>query len=178
MADFTQAFQLMITHEGGYCNDPDDPGGETYKGIARNYFSKWTGWTKVDLLKKQVNFPANLDKDSELQKAVFSFYKVNFWDKTNGDRIANQGVANSIFDFGVNAGCGVSASLAQQVVGAKVDGAIGNDSINAINNFDPNYFLSAFAVAKISRYVSIVKNRPASQKYFYGWVIRALGERT
>ena len=176
MADFTQAFQLMIVHEGGYVNDPDDPGGETYKGVARKIFSKWDGWTKVDMLKRQPNFPASLDKDPELQQNVSDFYRVNFWDKMNGDQIANQDVASSIFDFGVNAGSGTSASLAQMVVGVQSDGVIGPDSITAINNFDPDHFLASFTVAKIARYVNIVKKRPTSRKYFYGWVIRALGE--
>ena len=176
MADFTQAFQLMISHEGGYGNDPDDPGGETYKGVARKIFSKWDGWTKVDILKRQTGFPANLDKDPELQQNISDFYRVTFWDKINGDQIANQEIANSIFDFGVNAGVGTSASLAQMVVGAKSDGVIGPNSISAINNFDPEHFLASFTVAKIARYVNIVKKRPTSRKYFYGWVIRALGE--
>ena len=178
MADFTQAFQLMIAHEGGYGNDPDDPGGETYKGVARKIFSKWDGWTKVDILKRQSGFPANLDKDPELQQNVSDFYRVTFWDKINGDQITNQNVANSIFDFGVNAGSGTSGSLAQMVVGAKSDGVIGPDSISAINSFDPDYFLASFTVAKIARYVNIVKKRPTSRKYFYGWVIRALGENS
>jgi lysozyme family protein len=176
MADFTQAFQLMIAHEGGYVNDPDDPGGETYKGVARKIFSKWDGWTKVDMLKRQPNFPANLDKDVDLQEDVSHFYRITFWDKINGDQITNQDVASSIFDFGVNAGSGTSASLAQMVIGAKSDGVIGQDSIAAINNFDPDHFLAAFTVAKIARYVNIVKKRPTSRKYFYGWIIRALGE--
>ncbi len=176
MAEFTQAFQLMIAHEGGYGNDPDDPGGETYKGVARKIFSKWDGWTKVDILKRQTGFPANLDKDPELQQNVSDFYRVTFWDKINGDQITNQDIANSIFDFGVNAGSGTSASLAQMVVGAKSDGVIGPNSISAINNFDPEHFLASFTVAKIARYVNIVKKRPTSRKYFYGWVIRALGE--
>ena len=176
MADFTQAFQLMIAHEGGYGNDPDDPGGETYKGVARKIFSKWDGWTKVDILKRQTGFPANLDKDPELQQNISDFYRVTFWDKINGDQIANQEIANSIFDFGVNAGVGTSASLAQMVVGAKSDGVIGPNSISAINNFDPEHFLASFTIAKIARYVNIVKKRPTSRKYFYGWVIRALGE--
>jgi lysozyme family protein len=176
MADFTQAFQLMIAHEGGYVNDPDDPGGETYKGVARKIFSKWDGWTKVDILKRQPGFPANLDKDTELQGAVSDFYRVNFWDKINGDQITNQDVANSIFDFGVNAGVTTSASLAQMVIGVNSDGVIGPQSISGINNYDPNHFLASFTVAKIARYVNIVKKRPTSQKYFFGWVIRALGE--
>jgi len=178
MADFTQAFQLTIANEGGYGNDPDDPGGETYKGVARKIFSKWDGWTKVDMLKRQYDFPANLDKDPELQQNVSDFYRITFWDKMNGDQITNQNVANSIFDFGVNAGIGTSASLAQMVVGATSDGVIGPDSISAINNFDPDFFLASFTVTKIARYVNIVKKRPTSRKYFYGWVIRALGENS
>jgi lysozyme family protein len=176
MADFNNAFQLMIAHEGGYVNDPDDPGGETYKGVARKIFSKWSGWIIVDTLKRQSGFPASLDKDADLQEAISDFYRVNFWDKINGDKIANQEVANSIFDFGVNAGTGTSASLAQVVVDVKSDGVIGNDSLTAINAFNSEHFLAAFTVAKIARYVTIVKKRPTSQKYFYGWVRRALGD--
>lgn len=79
MADFTQAFQLMIANEGGYGNDPDDPGGETYKGAARKIFSKWDGWTKVDILKRQTGFPANLDKDKTYPTFIGSLSGKNEW---------------------------------------------------------------------------------------------------
>lgn len=175
MADFIPAFQLTIAHEGGYVNDPDDPGGETYKGVARKIFSKWSGWTTVDILKRQSGFPASLDKDADLQEAVADFYRINFWDPIIGDQIADQEVANSIFDFGVNAGLSTSASLAQMVIGAKSDGVIGPQTLAILNGFDPDHFLASFTVAKIARYVNIVKKRPVSRKYFYGWVVRALG---
>ncbi len=176
MADFNQAFLLVIANEGGYVNDPDDPGGETYKGVARKIFSKWDGWIKIDLLKRQSGFPGNLDKDVELQQDIEDFYRVNFWNKVKGDDITNQKVAESIFDFGVNAGVGTSASLAQLVVEAETDGVIGQESISKINAFNSDHFLAAFTVAKIARYVNIVKKRPTSRKYFYGWVLRSLGE--
>lgn len=176
MADFTKAFELMIANEGGYVNDPSDPGGETYKGVARKMQSKWAGWTTIDMLKRQTGFPANLDKDIDLQESVKDFYQVNFWDKIKGDQISDQAIANSIFDFGVNAGTGTSSILAQMVIGAKADGVIGPQSVAAINAFNPEHFLAAFTVAKIARYISIVKKRPTSRKYFYGWICRALGE--
>ncbi len=176
MAEFTTAFQMVIAHEGGYGNDPDDPGGETYKGVARKIFSKWDGWVKIDILKRQSGFPANLDKDVDLQQDVVDFYRVNFWDRMSGDNISNQQVAESIFDFGVNAGVGTSASLAQMVVQAEPDGVIGQQSIQALNGFNPEHFIAAFTVAKIARYISIVKKRPTSRKYFYGWICRAVGE--
>jgi len=176
MADFTKAFQLVIANEGGYGNDPDDPGGETYKGVARKIFSKWEGWTKIDILKRQSGFPGNLDKDVELQQDVEDFYRINFWNKIKGDDLTHQPVAESIFDFAVNAGVGTSASLAQMVVDTTADGVIGKESIAKINAFNLEHFLAAFTVAKIARYVSIVKKRPTSRKYFYGWILRALGE--
>ena len=176
MADFTQAFQLVVAHEGGYVNDPDDPGGETYKGVARKINSKWEGWTTVDMLRRQAGFPANLDKDVALQEAVTDFYRVVFWDKMKGDQIDDQTVANSIFDFAVNAGLSTSVSLAQMVVNVGADGVIGSQSLTAINSYDPDHFLASFTVAKIARYISIVKKRPTSRKYLYGWVCRALGD--
>ena len=176
MAEFINAYRKTIEHEGGYVNDPDDPGGETYKGVARKIHGKWIGWHIIDLLKQQQGFPGNLAQNAELREEVGTFYLNMFWDKMQGDDIDHQEVAESIFDFGVNAGLATAVSLAQMVVGAKPDGIAGPETIRKINAFDPGYFLAAFTVAKIARYVSIVKKRPTSRKYFYGWVLRALGE--
>jgi lysozyme family protein len=175
MADFTQAYQQVLAHEGGYVNDPTDPGGETYKGVARKMNSKWDGWTTIDLLKRQPGFPANLDKDNGLQSSVEDFYRITFWDPMNGDKLANQQIANSIFDFGVNAGLSTSVSLAQMVVDVKADGVLGPMSLAAINQHDPEMFIASFTITKIARYINIVKKRPDSRKYFFGWVCRAMG---
>lgn len=176
MADFKQALQLVLQNEGGYVNDPNDAGGETYKGIARNMNSNWIGWTLIDIQKKQSNFPANLANSSELNSEIEHFYKINYWDKVKGDNLNDQRVANNIFDFAVNAGVSTSSVLAQKVAEVKEDGVIGNKSIEAINKLDPEMFLAFFTLAKIARYIDIVKKRPTNQKYFYGWVRRALGE--
>ena len=176
MATFNIALPKVLAREGGYVNDPQDPGGETYKGVSRKIHSKWQGWAVIDSAKKQAGFPSRLDSDFELQQMLEDFYRINFWDRIQGDMIENQEVAESIFDFAVNAGVGTSATLAQMVVGVESDGVIGKDSLAAINSFDTEHFFAAFTVAKIARYVTIVKKRPTSRKYFYGWVLRALGE--
>lgn len=180
MADFEKAFLLILAHEGGYVDDPDDPGGETYKGIARKMNPDWLGWHILDLLKKQPGFPDSLlstheaEINKQLQYEVKSFYCSNFWMKISGDKIADQKVAESIFDFAVNAGIPVSISLSQLVAGVTADGIIGPKTIDAINRFDAGQFLSAFALAKIGRYVNICNKRPVSKKYFFGWVVRSL----
>ena len=174
MASFLPALQKVLAHEGRYVNDPDDPGGETYKGVARAMHSKWSGWVRVDICKNQSGFPANLEKDTELQNEIAQFYQINFWDALCADSIESQLVADSIFDFAVNAGLKTSASLAQMVVEAEPDGVIGPDTLAKINAFDSEHFLAAFTVAKIALYIAIIKKRPESKKYLYGWVCRTI----
>jgi lysozyme family protein len=174
MADFNQAYRLILANEGGYVNDPQDPGGETYKGIARKKQPDWIGWIIVDAMKKQPNFPASLDQSQNLQAEIQRFYKVLFWDKIGGGQINDQEVANSIFDFAVNSGVSTSIGLAQQVVGASCDGVIGTKTIQAINSFQPDHFIAAFTVEKCRKYIAICKKRPDSRKYFFGWIDRSV----
>ena len=174
MADFALAFSATMKAEGGYVNDPQDPGGETYKGIARKMNSKWDGWILIDMMKKEKNFPANLDGHAELQEKIRIFYEVNYWDRIRGDEIANQHIAESIFDFAVNAGTITSAKLAQITVGAEPDGVIGPATLQKINADDPRAFLALFTLNKIARYISICDKRQESRKFFFGWVKRAL----
>ncbi len=176
MAEFKKAYEKMLIHEGGYVNDPDDPGGETYKGVSRKIHSKWDGWMIVDTLKIQSGFPANLEKDAGLQQMIEDFYQTMFWDSIRGDKIESQLIAESIFDFGVNAGIRTSVILAQMAVDAAADGIIGPKTLAALNSSDEEKFLAEFTIAKIARYINIVKKRPASKKYFYGWVRRALND--
>jgi lysozyme family protein len=174
MADFATAFAATMKAEGGYVNDPQDPGGETYKGVARKMNSKWDGWTLIDMARKEPDFPANLDANTGLQEKIRNFYEVNYWDKIRCDEIENQNVASSIFDYAVNAGTITSAKLAQFTVGAKADGVVGNITLGKINAYDPHTFLALFALNKIARYVNICEKRHDSKKFFYGWVKRTL----
>jgi lysozyme family protein len=176
MGNFNSAYEKVLRNEGGYVNDPDDPGGETYKGVSRKIWSAWDGWLLVDFYKRRNGFPANLETDNELQEKVKDFYRINYWDKLRATDIEDDAVAASVFDFAVNAGISTSASLAQMVAGAKVDGFIGRETLTKINNAEAEHFLATFTVAKVARYINIVKKRPVSRKYFYGWVCRALGE--
>ena len=174
MADFETALEETLKSEGGYVNDPDDPGGETYKGVARRSHPKWDGWVNIDMNKNKQGFPKNLDTDQDLYNKIKSLYQINYWDKVSGDKIENQDVAESIFDFAVNAGPRTASKLAQISVGAEPDGVIGPNTIAKINEDQPRAFLAVFALAKIGRYVDICQRRPKSRKYFYGWVRRTL----
>ncbi len=71
MAIFDAAFEKTAAIEGGYVFDPDDAGGETYKGISRRFNPSWGGWDKIDEVKKanprKRKFDNIFDQDDALQ---------------------------------------------------------------------------------------------------------------
>lgn len=127
MADYKTAIKRILQHEGGYVNDPTDSGGETYKGISRKNWPKWTGWAFVDQAKTK-GWPLGnekfdndvkshiLSKISGLNDSVIAFYKREFWDKIGGDMIASQTIANNLVDAAVNEGIRPAVKRAEKIV--------------------------------------------------------------
>lgn len=168
MADFAPSFEKMIKNEGGFVlhNVTGDRGGLTYAGIARNFHPNWSGWRILD----------NGDTDNpQLTQMVSDFYKENFWDRVKGDGINNQEIAESIFDFSVNAGTSTASKLAQLVVDAIPDGKIGSKTLEKLNAMDSELFTLKYALAKIARYAEICKRNDSQKKFLLGWVNRTLG---
>jgi lysozyme family protein len=167
MANFEQAFEKMITDEGGYVlhTIPGDTGGMTYAGIARNKNPNWPGWNLID---------HETTSNPLLSGMVRNFYKVEFWDRIRGDEIANQVVAESVFNFGVNTGMGVAVKLAQLIVGATPDGAVGDKTVEKFGNVEPEAFKKAYALAKITRYADICNKNRSQSKFLLGWLNRTL----
>jgi lysozyme family protein len=167
MADFSQALEKTLSNEGGYTytNVPNDPGGPTYAGIARNYHKDWPGWTLVD---------AGKLKDPALIHAVSEFYRAEFWNRVHGDVLTTQFVAESVFDFAVNAGVPIAIKLAQAAVGAGVDGVIGPKTTALLNQIEADEFALRYCLAKVRFYVQICNNNPNRRGFLLGWINRAL----
>ncbi|HMY41320.1 MAG TPA: glycosyl hydrolase 108 family protein, partial [Marinagarivorans sp.] len=118
MADFELAIVKTLAREGGskYTETPGDTGGATKFGISQRAYP-------------QLNIKNLTEAEA---KAI---YKRDYWDKIKGDLIANQGIAESIFDFAVNAGIKTASKLAQAAAceisavnrpPSFIDGVIGN----------------------------------------------------
>lgn len=167
MSDFNPAFERMIKNEGGYrlVDVKADRGGQTYAGIARNYHPDWPGWRHIDSGDMQ---------NMQLSSLVRDFYRTQFWDKIAADKINEQPIADTIFDFAVNAGHQTAAKLTQIVVGTVPDGRIGSVTLQKINTMDPTQFILKFAVAKITRYAEICNKDKSQSKFLLGWVNRTL----
>jgi len=155
MADFEIAILKVIKHEGGYVNDPKDSGGETKYGISKR------AYPDVDI------------KNLTLQDAK-AIYKRDYWDRVKGDLIDSQEIAESIFDFGVNAGVRTASKMAQLVLDVEPDGKIGPKTIEVLNDFNKDLFMASYALAKVARYIYLCERNRKNKRFFYGWVRRAL----
>ena len=112
MADFNEAWLITGANEGGYAHLVGDRGGETYMGIARNFFPMWKGWAIIDKHKPLHN--NDFIKDDTLHSLVMKFYVDNFWNPIKGDTIGDQDLANQVFDMAVNAGVGTALKLLKE----------------------------------------------------------------
>ncbi len=134
MANFDKAFQRTSKFEGGYVNDPDDNGGETYNGISRKSNPSWLGWKIVDEQKKKSNFPNNLkERKAELLPLEKKLYKEDYWDKVWGDKINKQEVADDMYDTAVNMGISASVKLSERLFKMKETGKMNEELLKHLN---------------------------------------------
>lgn len=152
MANFDQAHSKTSGNEGGWAHNPADKGGETYRGVAREFWPKWQGWQGIDAAKKRLlptppygtreyrnwvaHFNDLLASAPLLQKYVDEFYEAIFWDAYRLGEIENQEVADWIYDHAVNAGAR-GIKWAQEAAGVKTDGVVGPATLKAINGAVP-----------------------------------------
>lgn len=115
--NYDEAFKILIGHEGGYVNNPNDPGGETKYGISKR------SYPNVDI--------RNLTLDQA--KAI---YKRDFWDAVKADQLPAK-LRFHIFDAAVNSGVGAAVKWLQGAVGVVQDGKLGPVTLNACVQQDP-----------------------------------------
>jgi lysozyme family protein len=185
MADFKIAYDETMGFEGGYANVSGDPGGETYKGIARNFWPNWSGWSVLDSWKNGGNPNwKNLMKE-ELEPNVQDFYKQQFWNRFLGDQITNQEIANELFDSAVNMGMSKAVSFLQEALSifqsahhVVIDGNFGGQTLGALNFFLNNShehkikaFLLDLNVQQGAWYHHLAKEH-GMNKFIEGWYKR------
>lgn len=134
MAKFIDAYKKVLNNEGIYSNDPDDAGGETYKGISRKANPNWDGWISIDAIKKAypTTFKGILKKTPELEKKVQDLYKDKYWDCFELDDVPNQLVAEQMFDTAVNQGQTAAIKFAQRVLDLRETGKWSLDLLNKL----------------------------------------------
>lgn len=132
MGNFALAYPKTKQKEGGWANVAGDSGLETYCGISRRWYPKWKGWAIVDKHKPLKH--NQVINDAKLNKLVYDFYKAEFWDVINGDKIDDQPTVERLYDFGVTSGQSRSILQIQEVLGIPQTGKADKITIEAINN--------------------------------------------
>lgn len=184
MANFEIAYNHTANNEGGYANHPNDTGGETYKGISRNNWPKWSGWTIIDTIKAAHGKTAKVinqfaGASPTLQAKVKEFYSINFWYPLNLQLINDQQLANNVYDFGVNAGTAKAGKFLQQAAnsicgGLIVDGQVGNATLSQVNKLDSKGVYTAFNTLRKAFYDGIIKNNPSQAVFRASWYSRII----
>lgn len=147
MLTFDQAFDILIGHEGGYVNDPRDPGGETKYGISKRAYPK-----------------ENI-KDLTLAQAKAIYYR-DYWLKCGCDKAP--AAAFDVFDMAVNSGVGASIKTLQRAAGVTPDGAIGPVTQRAIGAMDPERLAARFNGWRLD----FLNDLPTWPTYGRGWAQR------
>ncbi|OFZ71393.1 MAG: hypothetical protein A3K03_04565 [Bdellovibrionales bacterium RIFOXYD1_FULL_44_7] len=141
---FDIAFRLTMQNEGlgKLTNDSRDPGGMTYSGISRRYWPEWAGWVTIDQCEQPFP-PDTIDHLTDLTK---SFYRVNFWNRMQGDEFAeiSPAIAYEVFDTAVNMDVtraveflqtGYNVGRGEYGADLEVDGRLGPKTLEAIRNY-------------------------------------------
>jgi lysozyme family protein len=144
ISNWQKSFELMLKSEGGYVNNPADPGGMTNLGVTKATWENWVGRESDEAEMRGLT-----------PEKVEPLYKKKYWDAVRGDEIENGGVAYLLFDFAVNAGVGRSIKTLQTAVGVTPDGGFGPMTMAAVQAVDPNELIERFSQAKEDFYRSL-----------------------
>lgn len=152
MSNFDKAFELLIGNEGGYVNNPKDPGGETNWGITK----------AVAVANGYAGDMRTMPKET-----AKSIYKKMYWDKLQCDQLPFV-VAFQLFDAGVNHGNSQAVKFLQRALSVVDDGVIGAKTIAATNSLDDLQIVMLFNAERIEFYSSL----KTFSTFGKGWVRR------
>lgn len=141
MANFKESFDKVILAEGGYVNDPDDAGGETYLGISRVNHPYSKIWDIIDSIKKEYgtkNINSRLKQDTRLIKEAEHIYKSKYWDVLYLDEVPSQRIAHQLFDDAVNRGVGSAIRVAEHVMGMTPTGKFSDALLTNLRRYGNN----------------------------------------
>ena len=154
--NWEQCFKMVIRSEGGYTNNPKDPGGMTNLGVTRK---NWEAYLDHDV--------TEADMRALTPEMVKPFYKKNYWDKIRGDELPS-GVDYAAYDLAVNSGTGRAAKYLQQIAGVTADGVIGPRSMEAIKKCDAEDVVDEICNMRMT----FLKNLNTFDTFGKGWTIR------
>ena len=149
----TIALDLMFGHEGGYVNNPKDPGGATKYGITHRTLAAHRSASSVT--------PAEVKALTKEEAA--EIYRRSYWVQSGGDLLP-VGIDFMAFDYGVNSGPAQAVKSLQRVVGVTADGIVGGQTVAAVKAYKGD-LIGAYAAERL-RFMRSLKTWPTFGR---GW---------
>ena len=136
--NFQKLMPYIFSEEGGYVDNPADPGGATNMGVTIATLSAWEGHR------------ASPEDIKEMTQATATeIYQAQFWNKIDGDNLPS-GLDYAVFDFSVNSGPARAARMLQSVLGLPEDGIIGAQTVAATKTRPLDEVINALCDARTS----------------------------
>ncbi len=137
-SSFAQALALTLKFEGGYGDNPSDPGGATNMGITQATLEDFRGHkvTKADV------------KALTLEEAS-AIYRKNYWNAILGD-LMPAGVDMCLFDCAVNSGVERTVKLLQSALGLRLNGILSDATVKATLRASPPLLITALCRSRLS----------------------------
>ena len=180
MRTVTEIASEIVAREGGYVDDPDDPGGATKYGVTIHTMRR---------------LGLDLDRDGDVDKGdvqaltrarAVSIFVTHYFQKPGLDRLPAP-LHATVFDMYVNAGAQAVKLLQRLLVDMRisvvVDGVVGPQTEAAAARAmqaAPDHLVDAYGIARRNYYYALADRRPASRKYARrrdggkgGWITRA-----
>lgn len=171
MQTIDEMLEVLLKHEGGYTNHPNDRGGPTNWGVTIANYSKYLGRK------------ATIQEVKDMPRSVaLDIFKTRFFIQPRINEL-HEGLQPNVFDMSVNAGQTRGIKLLQEVLKilgypCSVDGKIGPNTKkcceNAINNYGWEAINNFYTVRRLEFYFSITRNRPRNASFIRGWTRRGV----
>ena len=164
---FNSIIDKNLEHEGGYVNNKNDRGGKTKYGITKPFMEDFKyalpGGKAIPIEDLTV------DDAKKLYKAM--------WDRYNLGHVRDKNVAYVIFDYMINTFYHTAAKRVQEVLNTggaalKVDGHLGEKSLNAIHNSDYKWLIDEVLKNRHHHYREQVKDDSTQHDFYAGWMNR------
>ena len=166
MAKLEDLLPFIEKWEGGYVNDPLDLGGATNMGVTIGTW-KMVGYDKdgdgdidVDDLKQITR--------EDMKECVL---RPHYWNRCRADEIKSQAIANIMVDWVWASGV-TGIKQVQTLLGVKVDGIVGEKTLNAINSAQQRDLFLLIKEARVAYVEHICMKRPANMRFRKGWLRR------
>jgi lysozyme family protein len=171
MSEFDDAIPTMLRHEGGFENDPNDPGGITNFGVSLR-------WLKAQGLLEELEDEDHTQDVLVVMKTMTraqatAFYKSYWWNFYRYGTIKAQPVATKVFDTAVNLGASRAHRFLQAATGLPQDGVLGLKTLAEVNSSPSAQLVVKLQSYQATYYRALVIKNPKLDKFLGGWLNRA-----